>query len=80
MDKNGSFIKIIIGFVNAIAIFAIIFLFLKNYTVYKGETKIIHIKEGSSNRQIAELLEKEGIVANKDIFYFYTQIKNLKIL
>ncbi|RUM61026.1 MAG: endolytic transglycosylase MltG [Persephonella sp.] len=64
-----------IGFINAIAIFAIIFLFLKNYTIYQGETKIIYIKEGSSNRQIAELLEKEGIVVNKDIFYFYTQIK-----
>ncbi len=74
MDKN-YFFKLLIGFINASIIIIFILFFLKNFLVYKGPTKIIYIKEGSSNIQIAELLEKEKIVPNKDIFYLYTQLK-----
>ena len=74
MEKN-YFFRILVGFVNATIIIAFILFFLKNFLVYKGENKIIYIKEGSSNRQIAELLEKEGIVPNKDLFFLYTKLK-----
>ena len=74
MGRN-YFFKIIFGFINATIIIIFSLIVLKGFFVYKGPTKIIHIKEGSSNIQIAELLEKENIIPNKDVFYVYTQIR-----
>ena len=74
MGKN-YFFKLLFGFINATIIIIFSLFILNGFFVYKGPTKVIHIKEGTSNIEIAELLEKEKIIPNKDIFYLYSQIR-----
>jgi UPF0755 protein len=67
--------KAIIGFINIFIIIAIILYFSREFFTYKGPDIDIHIRKGMGITEIAQLLEKKGVVPNAKIFLIYVQSK-----
>jgi len=67
--------KAIIGFINIFIILAIILYFSREVFTYKGKDVEIYIKKGMGLTEIAQLLEKKGVVPDAKIFLIYAQSK-----
>ncbi len=72
---NKKIILILVTIIIVIVVGFIIFFFVSLNSKGNGEEKDFIVKSGQSTRQIAENLEKEGIITSATVFTLYTRFK-----